>query len=370
MSGKKKHRNFNDFLHYLQGVFSNRERHSFERDLESDPFAKEALEGMERLSPEQAEEDLLELHFRLRERLARKEPVRKRLARRRRIAIYSTAAVIASLLIVGTVFLQLYDLDPEKAEKKLYEKEYPAVAPGEKEEPPEEPVPEEGPPTREAPARKGVEKVPEEEEAAAQPAPAEETAARPAPEKEPASAPEPEDRIVHEEARPTRPDAETRERVMQPQALQKRAVTSKETVAFRAEGMIAETVSHVIVVGEDLQPAADPSIATDLTDQDIPETRGKTSPEPSTGHEAFRTYVKENLRFPAEDTVTERAVVVMQFTVTPEGEIRNIRALRSPGEPFTREAERVLLEGPSWNPATDQGENIEDRVRLRFVFKR
>lgn len=350
MSGKKKHRNFNDFLHYLKGVFSNRERHSFERDLESDPFAKEALEGIERLSPEQAEEDLLELHFRLREQLARKEPARKRLARKRRIAIYSAAAVIASLLIVGTVFLQLYDPDPEKAEKKLYEKEYPAVAPGEKEEAAAQPAP--------------------AEETAARPAPEKEPAARPAPEKEPAGAPEPEDRIVHEEARPTRPDAETRERVMQPQALQKKAVTAKETVAFRAEGMIAETVSHVIVVGEDLQPAAHPSKATDLTDQDIPETRGKTSPEPSTGHEAFRTYVKENLRFPAEDTVTERAVVVMQFTVTPEGEIRNIRALRSPGEPFTRKAERVLLEGPSWNPATDQGENIEDRVRLRFVFKR
>ncbi len=101
-------------MQYLKGDLSNQERNSFERDLEGDPFNREALEGLETLTPAQAEEDILSLHTRL----------RKRLRRRRKIAWYSAAASIASLLIIGTVFLQIYDFNPEVAEETLNEEVY------------------------------------------------------------------------------------------------------------------------------------------------------------------------------------------------------------------------------------------------------
>jgi hypothetical protein len=44
--------------------------------------------------------------------------------------------------------------------------------------------------------------------------------------------------------------------------------------------------------------------------------------------------------------------------------------LSTPGEPFTRQAELLLLEGPSWNPAVDQEVKTEEQVRLKFVFSR
>jgi hypothetical protein len=410
MSAGKTHRNVNDFLQYLKGVLSNRERHFFERDLESDPFAKEALEGLEKISPEQAEEDLLDLHARLRERLAGKGPARKRLSRKRRIAIYSAAAVIASLLIVGTVFLRLYDFNPEKAEKSLYEREYPAVTPEEKETPVQ----------AEAPAGK--------EALQAETAPEEKTPARTPMEQTPTKKEAPagqENRVVHEEAAPAEPGAGIREqektgaavqehgkvpaekgkaseikpetvtaeeRVSQEQQVEKAARKSltpvSQPVAMKQDTRQQAAVPQEMKLDTPLQEAVRQEIqleAESLQDMQphlagkkaLPEEEGKGEVEvlrsnavPSGGFEAFKSYVKKHLEFPPEDTVTEKAVVVLQFTVTPEGEIRNIHALRTPGEAFTRQADLLLIEGPSWDPATDRERKIEDRVRLRFVFRR
>ena len=72
MSGKKKYKTAGEFLRYLRGELSGRERHAFERELEADPFEKEALEGLESLSGDEAEEDILSLHARLRKRLSRR----------------------------------------------------------------------------------------------------------------------------------------------------------------------------------------------------------------------------------------------------------------------------------------------------------
>ena len=69
MSDRRNNRRVQDFLQYLRGETSGRERNLFERELEGDPFAKEAMEGFEQLSDAQLEEDLLSLHDRLRKRI-------------------------------------------------------------------------------------------------------------------------------------------------------------------------------------------------------------------------------------------------------------------------------------------------------------
>ncbi len=73
MSAKRKHRSTNEYLKYLKGELSAEERYSFERDLEADPFEMEAMEGMENIPAEEAEEDLLSLHASFTKRLKSKE---------------------------------------------------------------------------------------------------------------------------------------------------------------------------------------------------------------------------------------------------------------------------------------------------------
>ena len=113
MSAKRKHRSTNEYLKYLKGELSREERYSFERDLEADPFDMEAMEGMEQSSVADTEEDLLSLHASLHRRLKRK----------RRHRIYSLAAAVASILIVGTVFLNIYEINPDTASESIPEDE-------------------------------------------------------------------------------------------------------------------------------------------------------------------------------------------------------------------------------------------------------
>ena len=105
MSAKRKHRTTNEYLKYLKGELSREERYSFERDLEADQFEMEAMEGMAPITPGELEEDLLTINATL----------NRRLRRRRRRTIYSIAAGIASILRVGTVFLNIYEINPKTA---------------------------------------------------------------------------------------------------------------------------------------------------------------------------------------------------------------------------------------------------------------
>ena len=63
MSDKKKHRKTDakDFRKYLGNRMSDEERNAFERELQKDPFAGEALEGLSSLGEEDLQKDLKEL---------------------------------------------------------------------------------------------------------------------------------------------------------------------------------------------------------------------------------------------------------------------------------------------------------------------
>lgn len=485
MSSKKKHRAANEYLQYLKGDLSKQERYSFEKDLEADPFGKEAMEGMELLSTDQVEEDILTLHGSL----------RKRLGRRRRIAWYSAAASIASLLIIGTVFLQIYDFNPEKTEKSLNEETF-GVSP-----PTEQP---ESIPADEVPGIEGesVDETTgqaEERIEATREVSAELERMVPAPEAPKERAPVEEGRIEETLPREAESDAimyveaeavsiedealvvdeavvredkavtvkdevvhkeimavpETRKRterrskqlnepaVTQPVVMQKTAssegdysrlvsghisgvVISAEdmeplpgaSVAFKGnitgvvtnmDGMFtlplhddsnntlvasfvgmetqeyqlnnynniqlvmqpdALTLNEVVMVGKGIQSADAPAGASSNVKMEDDQKGSARSAQPKGGFDVFKKYMEENIQFPDVETSADRVVVVLKFTVTSEGDLSDFTALRSPGESFTREAIRLINEGPSWNPGYDDKGNIEEILRLRIVFKR
>jgi len=113
MSAHRKHKTLNAFLRYLKGELSPEERHDLERDLEADAFEKEAMEGFERIAPGDLEEDMLSLHAQM----------RRRLQKRRRVALYGIAATVASILVVGTIFINIYDFNPDADKEALQTEE-------------------------------------------------------------------------------------------------------------------------------------------------------------------------------------------------------------------------------------------------------
>ncbi len=126
MSDKKKYRKHSPdrIRDYLSDRMSGEERNAFEKTLQKDPFAEEALEGLASLSEEELNEDLLDLRSRLSHSGS---------GSGRRIMWYRIAAAVAGLVLVTSVYLAF--------DQKIKGLKHPAVA--RTENPVKESVPEE-----------------------------------------------------------------------------------------------------------------------------------------------------------------------------------------------------------------------------------
>jgi len=466
MSAKRKHRTTQDFLSYLKGELRKEDRHSFEQDLQRDPFQEEAMEGFETLSPQEAEEDLLSLHSIL----------RKRLGRRKRIAWYSVAATVASILVVGTIFINIYDFNPEAKEESFYQEE---AMMSDKESPEsdesgpvkmdtEDAVAEEALAEPETAAKKAVRTESVEEpvldEAAKALAPEaleaevmeedllqaelmEEEPMEEEPMQAEADLAEEPDALVAVEAAPEGRQKGAEKRRAQQAAPQ----VSQYAIADQDEEipLLMGKVSGVVISAEDMDPLPGASIYVKGTDSgmvtdmqgrftipsyqeeqttvvasyvgmltneyqlasgqenrlvmqpdmaaldevvvvaygirkdanptgavqrvQVAETKDYaviSGAEPVGGLPAYKMYMEKNIRFPAGDTLSKRAVVVLKFGIERDGSLSGIQILRSPGDDFSDEAIRLVEEGPHWNPARDENGTTDDEVRMRIVFKR
>ena len=459
MSAKRKHRTTNEYLKYLKGELSREERYSFERDLEGDPFEMEAMEGMEKHPVAEVEEDFLSMHATL----------QKRLRRRRRRTLYSVAASIASLLIVGTVFLNIYNINPKSAQESIPNDEtflredmspeeavpekalVQEQAQGEKETPiperdqvidsdlayDEDEVPEDKRIREEVPAQKEI-VVHEEMAMRAAEAVSDEVVSNEMVSDEAVGgkavsgvtqAPAPvSDEVVVMEAQPKRSQKKSRTQEAPSLYITGKVsgiVVSSEDmeplpgasimVKGSDSGMVADmtgrfafvadqekhttviasyvgmktgeyqlagdtenqvvmqpdmaTLNEVVLIGYDADKETYATGAVQTVKLDKEESV-YSGAEPEGGLEAYKMYIEEQIRFPAGYTNSKREVVVLKFNVALDGSISQILTLRSPGDPYTEEAIRLLNEGPSWNPAKDENGATDDVVRMRIVFKR
>ena len=466
MSANRKHNTLHTFLRYLKGELSNKERHALERDLEVDAFEKEAMEGFEMIAPGELEEDLLSLHSNL----------RKRQQRRKRMALYGVAATVASILVVGTIFINIYDFNPD-VDQEADQTEEPLLM--EKSPEPSEPaaaeeqdldeeireeetgimeksqteesqvsgvrdakVPEAAK-KLEQPSDKAEVLVPDQEivmdEAKAGEAKVGEAEVDDAEFAAPQMAPE-----IAEEAAPVLEADAVLAVEAAPTRRQKRALSKA-----RAAPSSVDQLSGVVISAEDMNPLPGASVMVKGTDSgyvadmqgrfSVPageqaqttvvasyigmvtdeyqldneqenrvvmqpdletlnevvvlayDTPKETYPvsavqkvqveqqdyyaeyrgaEPAGGIEAYKIYMEKNIQFPAGDTLSKREVVVLKFSVKPDGNLSGILTLRSPGQAFTEEAIRLLEEGPAWNPAQGENGTTDDEVRMRIVFKK
>ncbi len=438
MSGKNKHRSANDYLQYLKGKISSQDRHTFEKGLEADPFEQEAMEGLESLETGQTEQDILYLHMRL----------RKRLSRRWRVAFYSVAATVASLLIVGTVFLKIHDFNPSSDEKQVYPEEAfdsgtpseaQAIPPAQKEaeaEEPESPTQERTPePTKDLPEADPTIAIVEVQVAEPDKV---ETYDFVIAEEEKAEA-EPKARDIEKRVSQSARNSGKRKKSMaQPVAQSPQEISmlsgkvSGIVISAEDQGPItgaivenrelnsgvftdldgrfdiavqedtpntlvasfigmetqeyhvsngeqvelllqpdATTLDEVMVVSYVAQEEAFPTgSAFDIYEAEKEKGSDYTVPEPVIGTKKYKKYLEQNIEFPQVETDLQRAIVVLRFKVTRTGEIKEIVALKSPGEAFTREATRLLMEGPDWNPASTDKGTKDASVRMRIVFKK
>ena len=93
-------------------------------------------------------------------------------------------------------------------------------------------------------------------------------------------------------------------------------------------------------------------------------------PSPIGGIRAFYEYVANNLKYPkeAKDTGIEGKVFI-EFIVTKDGTIANVKCIKGIGGGCDDEAIRVISISPAWNPGKHEGKKVNVRMILPVTFK-
>jgi TonB family protein len=329
--GKNNKKELSDFLRYSEEKMTDRERNTFERELQKDPFAEEASEGFSEISRENAEADINRL----------REQLKSRISHRSGMVYFRVAASVAVLMILSSVYIvieknksskELSSISVPKAQLEIIE----------------------------------TEKIKEPES------------------KDEATIPE---KKVDQKA-----EFQVEKKILSRTASGKKGkseaikktetipVEEKEVDYYKVEDKMAAPTA-ALAKQEPVQAVSDDSLIIvgygDAKRSKAVAAAGKAEfdqsgylpPQPVNGKDSFDKYIEENISKPETLHEGEKAIVVVNFMVKISGAIDSIKILRSPGDEFSKEAIRLIKEGPSWTPAKSNGEFIDDEVRVRIVFK-
>lgn len=319
-----------DFVRYSEEKMTDRERNSFERELQKDPFAEEADEGFDEISPEEAASDIHHLNKQL----------KTRISHRPGMVYFRIAASVAVLMILSSVYIvlernkssgELSDISAPKAQMEIIE----------------------------------TEKV-----------------KGPVPKDEVPVAKKKTDQKAELQTKEVLSKTASREKVKSEAAKKEEIipVEEKEVDYYKVEDKMAAPAAAMIKQ-EPVQAVLDDSL---IVAGYVIAERAKTDaaagkaafdqssylpPQPVDGKESFDKYIEENIRKPETLSRGEKAIVVISFLVKNTGAIDSVKVIRSPGNEFSEEAKRLIIDGPKWKPAESNRIKIDDQVRLRIIFK-
>jgi TonB family protein len=130
----------------------------------------------------------------------------------------------------------------------------------------------------------------------------------------------------------------------------------------------ARALDEVVVVGYGVARKEDAtgSVVTINLDENQSDYN---QPEPSGGFKEFNDYIEANIHYPEGIENKTREVVVLGVTILADGDLSDIRVIKSPSQAFSDEAISLVRQGPAWKAATRGGKSFEEEVRIRIVFK-
>lgn len=91
--------------------------------------------------------------------------------------------------------------------------------------------------------------------------------------------------------------------------------------------------------------------------------------EPVGGLKAYNRYLDNDARYPLEELEKKiKGKVSLKFTVRTDGSLDQFNIVKSLGKAFDEEALRMVKEGPTWSPTTEDNVPIESEVLVRVKF--
>jgi protein TonB len=85
---------------------------------------------------------------------------------------------------------------------------------------------------------------------------------------------------------------------------------------------------------------------------------------------SFTVWVHKNVTYPsiARDNGVQGRIII-QFTVGPDGVVRDIKAIRSVDVTLEKEAIRVVKSSPKWEPGVKDGASVATRMNIPVIFR-
>ena len=91
--------------------------------------------------------------------------------------------------------------------------------------------------------------------------------------------------------------------------------------------------------------------------------------EPRGGKRAYDKYLKNSLQYPVQALENKiKGRVTVQFTVGTDGSLDEFNVLKGLGHGCDEEVIRLVKEGPTWSPTTEDNVAVESEVRVRVKF--
>lgn len=323
-----------------------------------DEFGEEAAEGLGRLSREEAAEDLRELSGRLERRLEHR-------ARRPRRIWLPAAAAVVTVLVASALYVSLFrssgDREPAvaMADKKMADSLSAAVAAEAETDTAllaaagqggsdtfliamAAPI-EKGDAAEGSVSRESMPRADRASEKAVTPPPPEETAVERAP-----LVAASDDEVLEVVVQAQHEEAAAEEVIVE-------ALPMMQKAALRAEDAEKDKAAKKTEV-------ASTAAATGTLKPD-------RSAGPVGGWEAFNDWTRPNISHAGEIMTTDNPLVVVAFRVRADSTLYDLKVVRSGAESYSREALRLLREGPKWIPAVREGQVVEEEVKVSIVFK-
>jgi len=93
-------------------------------------------------------------------------------------------------------------------------------------------------------------------------------------------------------------------------------------------------------------------------------------PEFVGGQTALNQFITQNITWPkASNDAVKEGTVYVTFIVEKDGSITQIKAVKSIGESFEKEAENVVKKMPKWTPGKNGGQAVRVMLSLPIEFK-
>ena len=139
-----------------------------------------------------------------------------------------------------------------------------------------------------------------------------------------------------------------------------------------AEGGAMEEVVAVgyAVDSVEKQPAANMDVTAENLIQGEVYDMVEVAPQFPGGSKELMSWLGQNLRYPVKaQEAGKQGRVVLQFVITKEGKVADIKVMRGVSPELDEEAVRVVKAMPAWTPGKQDGQAVNVRYTLPVTFK-